>query len=96
MANDYDEDVKNEDNPIRGGYMDLMVWVSDKCINSKNIIDLGSGTGNTAMNLPDSIEDITCVDISQNMIDIAKDKLRNRSNIEFVRAIYYISLILIK
>lgn len=83
IANDYDDNVQNENNPIRNGYKNLMKWVKDKTKESKNLVDLGCGTGNTS-NQIESDKKIYCVDISQNMLDIAKDKLKN-NNIIFIK-----------
>ncbi len=86
VAEKYDKDVKNESNPVREGYENLISWVAENCRNSKNIVDLGSGTGNTIMNLLDNMESITCVDVSEKMIEIAREKLKNRENITFIKS----------
>ena len=83
IASDYDANIQNEDNPIRNGYSDLMKWINDKTKQSKILVDLGCGNGNTSMQI-ESYEKIYCVDISQNMLDIAKNKLNNH-NIIFVK-----------
>ncbi len=80
IAKDYDDNVKNENNPIRAGYSDMMTWIKEKTFSSKTIIDLGSGAGNTATQI-DKYEEIYCVDISKNMLDIAQEKLKNKKNI---------------
>lgn len=50
-----------------------------------NILDLGCGTGNISKKIKNrfSTANITCVDISENMIDIAKNKLSDYSNITY-------------
>lgn len=50
------------------------------------ILDLGCGTGNITKKVLERFPDakITCLDISDKMIEIAKDKLADYDNIEFV------------
>ena len=50
------------------------------------IIDLGCGTGTVAKRLGDKFPNarIICLDIASKMIDIAKNKLGNRKNTEFI------------
>ena len=83
IASDYDENVKNETNPIREGYQELLNWVKLNSQKSKTIVDLGCGTGNTT-NSVDNFEKAYCIDISQNMLNIAKEKLKNKKNISFL------------
>jgi hypothetical protein len=40
IAKEYDEHIKNEDNPIRTGYSNMMKWIKEKTLLSKCIIDL--------------------------------------------------------
>lgn len=84
IASDYDDNVQNEENPIRKGYVNLMEWIKKKAKESNILIDLGCGTGNTS-NQIDSDKKIYCVDISQNMLDLAKKKLGNNKNIVFIK-----------
>lgn len=53
---------------------------------SPKILDLGCGTGNItqkALNrFPEA--EVTCLDLSENMIEIAKDKLSSYENIEYI------------
>ena len=85
IANDYDDNVQNENNPIRKGYISLMKWIKEKTKESNILIDLGCGTGNTS-NQIDSDKKIYCVDISQNMLDLAKKKLENNESIVFIKS----------
>lgn len=85
ISEGYDEDVKNENNPIREGYQELLNWAVKKAKDSKVIIDLGCGTGNTILSLL-KLDKVYCVDISQNMLDIAKDKLKDKGEIIFVKS----------
>lgn len=84
IATGYDENVENEDNPIRTGYGDLMSWIKEKTTDSKVMIDLGCGTGNTTLSLS-NFDKVYCVDISQNMLDIAKEKLQDRGDVSFIK-----------
>ena len=84
IASDYDTDIQNENNPIRKGYSNLMKWVKDKAKESSVLVDLGCGTGNTSNQIRFD-KKIYCVDISQNMLDIAKNKLGIYENIIFIK-----------
>lgn len=84
IANDYDDNVQNENNPIRKGYSNLMKWIKKKTEKSNVLIDLGCWTGNTSSQIK-SDNKIYCVDISQNMLDIAKNKFKNNKNIFFIK-----------
>ena len=79
----YDQIVKNEMNPIRNGYSAMMDWIREKTQDSNVLIDLGCGTGNTTKAV-EYFDQIYCIDISQNMLEIARNKLKNEKNIEFI------------
>ena len=53
---------------------------------SDHVLELGCGTGSTALQLANAVEQITASDIAANMIKIAKEKAvkDNVSNIDFV------------
>lgn len=85
IADDYDQNVIDESNPIRTGYAELLAWVQEQVDGSKHIVDLGCGTGNTTKGLRGS-ESVICVDISENMLVIAREKLQENSKISFVRS----------
>lgn len=53
-----------------------------------NVLDLGCGTGNISQKIKIRFPTahITCVDLSENMINIAKNKLSNYSNIAYKMA----------
>ncbi len=84
IAKDYDSDVKDIGNPIRIGYAELLKWASEKAKSSKIILDLGCGTGNTTNSL-DNFEKVFCVDISENMLALAKEKLAKKKNVFFIK-----------
>lgn len=84
IATEYNENVKDENNPIREGYRKLLNWVSKRAKGSKIIIDLGCGTGNATLSLV-NFHKIYCIDISQKMLNIAKDKLKNKGEVLFIK-----------
>ena len=86
-ASTYDVEVQDETNPIRAGYCETLAWVALKAdISPKNIVlDLGCGTGNTSALLGRAAQ-LVCVDISANMIEIAKRKLAAFENIVFIQS----------
>lgn len=85
IALGYDEHVQKENHPVRAGYEALLRWVGEKALGSKIVIDLGCGTGNTSASLPDC-DAIYCVDISENMQEIAKKKIGDDKNVFFVQS----------
>jgi len=54
-----------------------------------SVLEVGCGTGSTALLLAPSVATLTASDISGNMIEIAKEKAvaRNVTNVDFVQAI---------
>lgn len=83
-ADDYDDDVRNEANPIRSGYGEMLEWVAGKVnkAGARSIVDLGSGTGNLTKLLADGAT-ITAVDTSSRMHEVARTKLKDHK-IRFV------------
>lgn len=77
-AQDYDADVMREEDPIRAGYAALLAWVGSRIAPSSRVLDLGSGTGNTVLELPPTC-DATMVDVSEKMMEIARSKLGDRA-----------------
>lgn len=53
-----------------------------------SVLEVGCGTGSTALLLADGVTRITATDISSNMIDIARDKAKDQQveTVDFVRA----------
>jgi len=71
----YDTDVKREAHPIRAGYSAALDWVAAKAAptGSDEVLDLGTGTGNLALRLPD-FSRLTGVDVSEAMLERAAGK----------------------
>lgn len=81
----YDEDVRDEGNPIREGYSATLAWVSERAkIRDRDVVvDLGCGTGNLAQHLPAHCE-LHCVDISENMLALARKKLNGKPEVNYI------------
>ncbi|MEE2778452.1 MAG: methyltransferase domain-containing protein [Acidobacteriota bacterium] len=87
VAPDYDADVANEGNPIRAGYSALLDWVvAEAAVGpGKSVLELGTGTGNLSLRLGDWGR-LVCVDVSGEMLKLAKDKLADRANVDYIVA----------
>jgi putative AdoMet-dependent methyltransferase len=85
-APDYDKDVRNEGHPIRAGYDALLDWVAAETgtAGSGQVLELGSGTGNLTLRLAPGTE-VTCVDISQEMMQLAQNKLPTERRVTYVK-----------
>jgi len=83
----YDEDVKNETDPIRAGYRAVLDWVvAEARIGTDDIVvDLGMGTGNTAQRIPHAKE-LIGVDISTKMMAKAAPKVAHLPAVHYVTA----------
>ena len=86
-AADYDHDVRNEADPIRTGYRDVLRWVvrQAQITPGSRVLELGSGTGNLS-ELIESCGELVSVDVSENMEAVAKMKVRHLSNRRFIKA----------
>ena len=86
-AADYDADVIDESNPIRTGYAELLRWTVERAEISADrvVVDLGTGTGNTAALIP-AARRIVCVDVSGTMMERARPKLSHLADVEYVEA----------
>lgn len=86
-APDYDADVLDESGPVREGYSRLLDWVATEagCGPGCSVVELGTGTGNLAVRLG-GFARLTCVDVSREMLRIARGKLAGRGDVEFVLA----------
>ncbi len=86
-AADYDRDVLRADDPIRAGYPELLTWVARQADVGADglVLELGAGTGNLSLQmLP--CRRLTCVDISREMIQLARAKLGDDPRVGFVES----------
>lgn len=82
----YDADVRNEEDPIRAGYAELLDWLAVEAgvTPASSVLELGSGTGNLSARLGPARETV-CVDVSEEMMLVAREKLAGRSDVTWVR-----------
>ena len=69
-APDYDNHRKKSEN----AYSKLMGLIKKECSKSQTFLDIGTGTGEIPIALSNSVKEITAIDFSQEMINIAKLK----------------------
>jgi len=83
----YDEDVRNESDPIRTGYADVLDWVIEQALITPEsvVLDLGSGTGNLSKRIG-VCQQLVCVDVSEKMTCIAQKKLSHLAGVRYVQA----------
>lgn len=86
-ADGYDLEVRNEKDPIRAAYDDVLRWVAQEArvISTSRVLELGSGTGNLSFLIP-ACGELICVDLSGRMEAIARKKSAHLANRRFVRA----------
>ncbi len=86
-AEGYDRNVTDETDPIRAGYGQTLDWVAKNAgmIADSVVLDLGCGTGNLTERLPECSQ-LVCVDISEKMLTLAKGKIRQAGEVEYVCA----------
>ncbi|HEX6563888.1 MAG TPA: class I SAM-dependent methyltransferase [Chthoniobacterales bacterium] len=86
-AADYDKDVRNEADPIRAGYRDVLRWVVQQAhlTPTSRVLELGSGTGNLSEFIA-SCGELVSVDVSEKMEALAKRKVRHLTNRRFIKA----------
>lgn len=87
VALGYDEDVADESNPIRAGYSALLDWVVAQApiVEISSVLELGTGTGNLTLRLV-KCRRLVCVDVSAEMLRIARGKLSGLENVEYLQA----------
>lgn len=85
-ADDYDQDVADEQDPIRAGYQALLTWVIDaaQIAPTATVLELGTGTGNLSQRIP-NCQELDCVDISGRMLDLARPKLSHLSIVRYLQ-----------
>jgi putative AdoMet-dependent methyltransferase len=86
-ADGYDAQVRDERDPIRTGYDEVLEWVVSEAriISTSRVLELGSGTGNLSYLIPRCAE-LVCVDLSEKMEAIALLKLSHIPNRRFIKA----------
>lgn len=86
-ASGYDADVSDESNTIRDGYEALLDWVAAEANAAApgTAVDLGAGTGNLTARLLE-FDRIAAVDVSAEMLSVARAKLDVNTNIGWVQA----------
>jgi putative AdoMet-dependent methyltransferase len=86
-ASGYDNDVRNERDPIRAAYHDVLGWVISQAHidSSSRVLELGSGTGNLSC-LIHQCGELVCVDLSEQMEAIAHSKSGHIPNRRFIKA----------
>jgi putative AdoMet-dependent methyltransferase len=86
-AADYDKEVRNEADPIRAGYRDVLRWVVQQAhiTPTSRVLELGSGTGNLSEFIT-SCGELVSVDVSEKMETLAKRKVRHLTNRRFIKA----------
>lgn len=82
----YDDDVRNETDPLRAGYEAVLDWVArnSNVASGSRVLELGSGTGNLTRRIPDCRE-IVCVDVSDQMEALSVEKVARFSNRRFIK-----------
>ncbi len=77
------EKIKDEE-----GYRKTLEDTRKYLSNEKTVLEIGCGTGTTALKLADSVNEMTATDISSNMIVIAKEKSEEQGvkNVRFMQS----------
>jgi putative AdoMet-dependent methyltransferase len=85
-ATGYDVDVRNESDPIREAYDEVLTWVvrEARIRATSRVLELGSGTGNLSRLIPRCSE-LVCIDVSEQMETIARPKLAHIQNRRFIK-----------
>ncbi len=80
----YDTRVADESHPTRAGYAETLRTVAAMaCTPDGGVMaDLGSGTGNLAAQLS-GYSKLICVDIAENMHEVARKKLQSAKHVEY-------------
>src|SRR5260221_9596146 len=83
-AEGYDQDVRNEADPIRAAYQDVLNWVITEAQikPSSRVLELGAGTGNFSQ-LISSCGELVSVDLLEKKEGIARPKVNHLSKPRF-------------
>ncbi len=84
-ANDFDKSANNTI-PKYNEMLDALINAIPDNKENPKILDLGCGTGNITLKILERFPnaEITCLDLSDKMIEIAKDKLKEYDNVNFI------------
>lgn len=76
--------------PIKNirAYNETMEHTKTHLSEGDNVLEVGCGTGSTALLLADSVKQITAIDISPNMIEIGRNKAKDQQveNVTFIQS----------
>jgi len=76
--------------PIKNisAYNETMERTKDHLAEGDNVLEVGCGTGSTALLLAGSVKQITATDISSNMIEIGSNKAKDQhvGNVDFIQS----------
>jgi cyclopropane fatty-acyl-phospholipid synthase-like methyltransferase len=83
----YDHEVRNEADPIRARYREVLDWVVQQAqiFPTSRVLELGSGTGNLSA-LIASCRELVSVDVSEKMEAVAGPKLHHLAHRRFIKA----------
>lgn len=92
LKNHFNNEAENFDKmvqrniPCYNQMLEALIDAIPDVTESPKILDLGCGTGNITQKAKNRFPKarITCLDLSENMIEIAKEKLKNYDDIEYV------------
>lgn len=84
-AQKFDEQVQ-KNIPCYNQMIEVLINAIPDTKENPKILDLGCGTGNITQKVKEKFPNakVTCLDLSENMIDIAKEKLNKYEDIEYI------------
>jgi tRNA (cmo5U34)-methyltransferase len=72
--------------PQMDQYYGAAVWAAESTVNNPSILDIGAGTGLLSARILEKFPtaDLTLLDISENMLFVAKERFSGRENVRYV------------